>query len=472
MAKRLNDDLFEGTSMTFGEHLEELRKALWKAMIGLVIGLLVGLGVAKYVVHFLETPLERALNEYYLEKANVDIKAMYSGPDALEKLETVEGDGLVPDKGIMVEPAAILECLIYAAPDEFGHIRFKPHQFVARDLPLENVVPLCERLTKQPGDDEGSNDSSPQKPIPARALWDLMTPEDREYVAEVASLDSADDEVRARVVSILNRLADQPQVHQSPDFAKVEGWNEESTRELRAVLRVRDDPDRSRRLNRLLISDALQPQLGKPRVPLVAVPTWKPAVVRIQALGAHEAFMIWLKAGFVAGLVLTSPWIFFQIWQFVAAGLYPHEKRYVYLYLPFSLGLFLAGAALAFFFVFKPVLDFLFSFNASMNIDPDPRISEWLSFVLILPLGFGISFQLPLVMLFLNRIGIFSVGAYLEKWRIAILVIFVISMLLTPADPISMMLMAVPLTILYFGGIMLCKWMPRGRNPFDEAYEP
>jgi sec-independent protein translocase protein TatC len=117
-------------------------------------------------------------------------------------------------------------------------------------------------------------------------------------------------------------------------------------------------------------------------------------------------------------------------------------------------------------------LDFLFSFNASMNIDPDPRISEWLSFVLILPLGFGISFQLPLVMLFLNRIGIFSVGAYLEKWRIAILVIFVISMLLTPADPISMMLMAVPLTILYFGGIMLCKWMPRGRNPFDEAYEP
>jgi sec-independent protein translocase protein TatC len=92
--------------------------------------------------------------------------------------------------------------------------------------------------------------------------------------------------------------------------------------------------------------------------------------------------------------------------------------------------------------------------------------------VLFLPLGFGISFQLPLVMLFINRIGIVPVATYVQKWRIAILAIFVISMILTPADPISMLLMAGPLTILYFFGIMLCLWMPRNRNPFSEAYEP
>ncbi len=472
MAKRLNDDLFEGTTMTFGEHLEELRKSLWKAMIGLVIGLLVGLGVAKYVVQFLETPLESALNKYYLKQANVDIKENFTGADALEMHETIDRDQLVPDKGLKVEPAAILECLIQAAPDEFGHVQFKPYQFVASDLPLDNVVSLCKRLATQEADGDARDDDGQQEPNPSRALWHLMTPEDREFVEEVASQDSADESGRARVINVLNRLADQPAVNQSTDFAEIAGWDKEATRELRAVLRVREDPDRSRRLNKLLISDAMKPDLRKPRIVLVDVPTWKPAVVRIQALGAHEAFMIWLKAGFVAGLVLSSPWLFFQIWQFVAAGLYPHEKRYVYLYLPFSLGLFLAGAALAFFFVFRPVLDFLFSFNASMNIDPDPRISEWLSFVLILPLGFGISFQLPLVMLFLNRIGIFSIRAYLEKWRIAILVIFVASMLLTPADPISMLLMAGPLTALYFGGVLLCMWMPRGRNPFDEAYEP
>lgn len=158
--------------------------------------------------------------------------------------------------------------------------------------------------------------------------------------------------------------------------------------------------------------------------------------------------------------------------MFVAAGLYPHERRYIHLYLPISLFLFLAGILLAYFGVFKPVLMFLFTFNASMGIDPQPRIGEWLTFVMILPLGFGIAFQLPLVMLFLNRIGLLSIEAYLSKWRIAVLVIFVISMLLTPADPISMLMLAAPLTVLYFGGILLCKWMPRSRNPFQEAYEP
>ena len=74
-------------------------------------------------------------------------------------------------------------------------------------------------------------------------------------------------------------------------------------------------------------------------------------------------------------------------------------------------------------------------------------------------------------MLFLNRITIFSVEAYLQKWRVAVLVIFVISMLLTPADPISMLLMAAPLSGLYFLGIALCKWMPRGRSLFDGGYE-
>jgi sec-independent protein translocase protein TatC len=117
-------------------------------------------------------------------------------------------------------------------------------------------------------------------------------------------------------------------------------------------------------------------------------------------------------------------------------------------------------------------LNWLLDFNRWLNIDPDPRISEWIGFVLFLPLGFGISFQLPLVMLLLNRIGIVSVAQYLSYWRIAILVIFMISMVLTPADPVSMLFMAIPLTFLYFLGIGMCRWMPRGKNPFDAAYEP
>src|SRR6185503_3504006 len=168
------------------------------------------------------------------------------------------------------------------------------------------------------------------------------------------------------------------------------------------------------------LSDTIKEVLPPPDREMVKVRIWRPLDIRITSLSAQEVFMIWMKAAMIAGLVIASPYIFYQIWNFVAAGLYPHEKNYVYMYLPFSLALFLAGASLAFFFVFDPVLDFLFRFNKSMGIDPDPRINEWLSFVLYMPLGFGVSFQLPLVMLFLNRIGIFSVSAYLSKWRIAI----------------------------------------------------
>jgi sec-independent protein translocase protein TatC len=107
-----------------------------------------------------------------------------------------------------------------------------------------------------------------------------------------------------------------------------------------------------------------------------------------------------------------------------------------------------------------------------MDIDPDPRISEWMSFVLFLPLGFGIAFQLPLVMLFVHRLGLVSVGTFISKWRIAVLIIFVLSMFLTPADPISMLMMAIPLCGLYVLGILLCKWMPRNRSPFAEGYDP
>lgn len=180
--------------------------------------------------------------------------------------------------------------------------------------------------------------------------------------------------------------------------------------------------------------------------------------------------MIWFKASFVVGIVLSSPWVFYQIWSFVAAGLYPHEKKYIHVFLPFSLGLFLAGAALAYLFVFQPVLAFLLGINGTLGFDTEPRITEWLGFVIFLPLGFGVSFQLPLVMLFLERIGVFTAEAYVSRWRIAILVIVILSAVLTPADPYSIFLMAVPLVLLYFGGVLLCRWLPRiGASPRFEA---
>ena len=187
-------------------------------------------------------------------------------------------------------------------------------------------------------------------------------------------------------------------------------------------------------------------------------------------LNVQEAFMTYIKVAFIAGLLIASPWVFREIWMFVAAGLYPHERKYIYIYLPMSLFLFTGGAVFCFYAVFPFVLKFLLSFNAMLDVNPQIRLSEWINFAVMLPVMFGVSFQLPLVMLFLERISVFEITDYREKRRMAILVIAFLSMVLTPADPMSMLLMMFPLILLYELGIILCGF--KSHKPQVEGLEP
>jgi sec-independent protein translocase protein TatC len=174
-------------------------------------------------------------------------------------------------------------------------------------------------------------------------------------------------------------------------------------------------------------------------------------------LNVQEAFMTYIKVSLISGLIVSSPWIIYQLWLFVAAGLYPHERKYVYTYLPMSIVLFLGGAVFCFYGVFPTVLDFLLGFNIRMGLTAQIRISEWINFAVMMPLLFGISFQLPLVMLFLQKLSIFQVTDYRQKRRLAILAIAFLSMILTPTpDPMSMMMMMLPMLALYELGIVLC----------------
>lgn len=336
MAKRSDEDLFQHSTMTFGEHLEELRVCLTKAVLGLLLGSVVGFFVSTYVVNFIELPVLSALKRHMVEAAKDELRTKYG--------EQVTDDMLsVLDKRVLIVEEVYLE------RGELGRIQ--------------------------------GGGASP--------------------AADAAS----------------------------PFEAK----------------------------------------LPAPKLDFVKTRIWREAQAKIQSLDPWETFMIYLKASLVVGAVIASPYIFFQIWSFVAAGLYHHERRYVYIYMPLSLTLFFAGVSLAFAFVFQPVLDFLFGYNRALNIAPEMRISSIISFVLLLPLGFGISFQLPLVMFFVNRLGFVSYETFVKQWRIAILAIFVIAMVLTPSpDPTSMLLMAFPLMGLYFLGLGMIKWMPAGRSPFDE----
>jgi sec-independent protein translocase protein TatC len=204
-------------------------------------------------------------------------------------------------------------------------------------------------------------------------------------------------------------------------------------------------------------------------VALAMQPAWEQLGQRTElvTLSITEAFMAWFKVCLITGFVLGSPWIFIQIWRFVAAGLYPHEKHYVNVYLPFSLGLFFAGVLLCYFVILPKAIAALLSFNKWLGLEPQLRFSEWLGFAILFPVVVGLAFQMPLVMLFLQRIGVITVETYLVKWRIALFVIHVIAAVVTLSpDPISMELIALTMCGLYGLGIVLCRLSPR-RAPSD-----
>jgi sec-independent protein translocase protein TatC len=487
MARKPNDDLFEGSTMTFGEHLEELRVCLFRGVVGLGIGCVVGFFIANAVVNFFQSPLERAMIRYYLKKVIGD------NPDmAVEEARLALDQGLVREK-ILIEAGQASAALRQAYPESFPQLHLTPYWFTDGDLLEGGARTIATKLVAA---------GQSQSTSPAKAVWQQLSSAEQKQIETLAKVESPfTTDQTSQLLGILNSVAGKPALHEAPELAHFTGpdndaaaaaespmerfaaWvssllfgdsiaKKDTVAELRMELADKPNAETSRRLNKLLLARTFPAALQKARVSLLAFHTWKPVKVRFQVLSAEEAFMIWLKAALVAGLVIASPYLIYQIWVFVAAGLYPHEKSYVYLYLPMSLLLFFGGASLAFLFVFDPVLDFLFTFNRGMNADFDPRIGEWLGFVLILPIGFGLGFQLPLVMVFINRIGLVSVETYIGQWRIAILTIFIVAMILTPADPISMMLMAGPLCLLYLLGIVMCKYMPKGRNPFDEAYEP
>jgi sec-independent protein translocase protein TatC len=182
----------------------------------------------------------------------------------------------------------------------------------------------------------------------------------------------------------------------------------------------------------------------------------------LSTLNVQEAFIVYVKVSLMFGFVLSSPWVFYQLWSFVAAGLYPHEKRLVNHYLPISLGLFLAGFAVCEFLALPKAIEALLWFNEWLGFEPDLRLNEWLSFAIIMPLVFGLSFQTPIVMMFMYKIGIADLDTFRSKRRISYFIMAIFSAIITPSTDVPTMLMLwLPMCLLYEVGIWLCKMQPQ-----------
>ncbi len=361
-------DLFDDSTMTFGEHLEVLRLHLIRSIIGLIIVVLGTLYYGDRIVGIVRQPIDEALQKY--------------------------GQGIELQDDLAVE-----------GPEMFSG-------------PWWNAILGLEEDTAEESEQDKAEESAED--------LDTGSAPDRTIRVKVLA---------SEIASALHDL--DPDHYPAPPSEE-----EEETIELRMAA-----PEFSQ------LEQVIERQS------------------QAVTLNVQEAFLTYLKVAFIAGLVIASPWIFYQLWLFVAAGLYPHERRYVHIYLPISLALFLIGVVFCFYMVFPFVLKFLLGFNAMLGVQPQIRLSEWISFAITLPLMFGVSFQLPLVMLFLERISVFDVAAYRQKRRMAVLVIAFLSMMLTPADPMSMLLMMAPLVLLYELGIFMCALKPT-QSGFPEETQP
>ncbi len=195
----------------------------------------------------------------------------------------------------------------------------------------------------------------------------------------------------------------------------------------------------------------------------------RPQQTLIIGTGVTEAFFTKLKVSLIAATFVASPVLFFQAWRFVAPGLYESEKR---LAVPFSLAasaFFVLGAAFCYWVVFPVGYEFFLTEYASIGVEPQIRISEYLSFASRMLLSFGVTFELPVVTFFLARLGVVTHRTLLGVSRYAIVVIFIVAAVLTPGpDVASQMLMAIPLLILYALSVVVAYVVGRSRRPATE----
>ncbi len=176
-----------------------------------------------------------------------------------------------------------------------------------------------------------------------------------------------------------------------------------------------------------------------------------------------EPFFVLLKTSLFSGAFIAAPIVLYQIYAFIAPGLYDHEKSAALPFLILATGFFAGGAAFCFFLVMPLGYEFLLKFSQGVS-SPELRINEYLALTSKLLLGFGAIFELPVFAMFLARLGIITHRTLLKYWRYSVVGSFIIAALLTPPDVVTQSLMAGPLIVLYFLSIGVAWYFTRQRE--------
>ena len=199
-------------------------------------------------------------------------------------------------------------------------------------------------------------------------------------------------------------------------------------------------------------------------------------VSRMIFTGLHEGFFTQVKVAFFVSICVSFPIILLQIWRFVAPGLYKNEQRAIFPFLLATPVLFAMGALMVYYLVIPLAWDFFLSFEmqggeGALAIEVEPRISEYLSLVMRLMFAFGVSFELPVLLLLLVKAGLMTADSLAAKRKYAILLAFIAAAILTPPDVISQVLLAVPVILLYELSILGARLIQKKQDDTKETGE-
>jgi sec-independent protein translocase protein TatC len=189
-----------------------------------------------------------------------------------------------------------------------------------------------------------------------------------------------------------------------------------------------------------------------------------PPGTKMIATGVITPFMVPLKVTLLAAFMLALPAILYQAWAFVAPGLYEHEKKFALPLIVASTSLFLLGVAFCYFFVFNTVFKFIAQF-APQSITPAPDIEQYLNFVMTMFLAFGVTFEVPVVVVVLVRFGIVSLEKLRDFRPYAIVGAFIVAAVVTPPDVTSQFMLALPMCLLYELGLFVARFVGKRQAP-------
>ncbi len=194
-----------------------------------------------------------------------------------------------------------------------------------------------------------------------------------------------------------------------------------------------------------------------------------PVPYNLYATGGLEDFLSFMWVAFIFALILASPVVIWQVWSFIAAGLYKHERKVFLRYFPFMILLVAAGVAFGYRFALPYSLGFLIGMMDPTMVGALFSVGQFLTLLFMTTAAMGVVFQVPLVMLALQKVGLVRHKAFTKHWRMTILVMFLVSAIFTPPEPVSMLMMSMPMMLLYALGLFLTRMGQKNEAPLPET---